>query len=99
MTSKFHNYQSGSVVCSLELLMGGDFEILWSDIILLNYRNKNNIAKNTEDIELLKAIVKELEQKSVEQDEAVSDLKATTESTSINVSLNHRTFMEKCDDF
>ena len=79
--------------------MDGDFEILWSDVILLNYRNKNNIAKNTDDIELLKAIVKELEQKSVEQDESVSDLKATTESTSINVSLNHRTFMEKCDDF
>ena len=83
----------------MELLIGRDFEILWSNVILLYYRNKNNIAKNTEDIELLKAIVKELEQKSVEQDESVSDLKATTESTSINVSLNHRTFMEKCDDF
>ena len=33
------------------------------------YRNKNAIATNTADIELLKQMAKELEQKSVETDE------------------------------
>ena len=43
-------------------------------------------------------MAKELEAKSIETDEIQSDLKATTESTSINVALNHQTVTEKTTD-
>ena len=44
-------------------------------------------------------MAKELEQKSIETDEIQSDLKATTESTAINVALNHQQITEKCEDY
>ena len=57
------------------------------------------MAKNTEDIELLKQMVKELEQKSNETEEQCSDLKATTESCNINIALNHRQVTEVHEDY
>jgi len=73
--------------------------LLYVYTAVIYFRNKQGIAKNTEDIELLKAMVKELEQKSIETDEQVSDLRATTDSTTFNVANNHRTFIEICDDY
>lgn len=39
---------------------------------------------------MLQKMVKELEEKSVYMDNSISDVKSTTESNTLNISLNHK---------
>ena len=45
---------------------------------------------HTDQIALLQKICKELEEKSVYMDNSISDVKSTTESNTLNISLNHK---------
>ncbi len=54
------------------------------------YRNKTGVAQNKDDIDHLKKVCKELEEKSLYIDENLSDLKANMETTNINMTLNHK---------
>ncbi len=45
-------------------------------------------------VEMLFKMVKELEEKSVDMENSISDVKSTTESNTLNISLNHQK-MEK----
>ena len=59
--------------------------------VMLNFnRNRDGVAKNTADIELLKKICKELEQKSQIEETKVSDMNVNIENLIMNVSLQHR---------
>lgn len=46
------------------------------------------MAQHGDDIEMLKKIVKELEEKSNYHDNLISEVKSTTESNTLNISLN-----------
>lgn len=59
-------------------------------LIYFFYRNKVQSNQNKDDIDLLKNICKELEEKSSYIDENLSDLKANMETTNINMTLNHK---------
>lgn len=56
------------------------------------------MAQNKEDIEALKKICKELENKSVYMEEKVSDLNANQESMQVNMTLNQRNTMMMIDE-
>jgi hypothetical protein len=45
---------------------------------------------HSDQIALLQKMVKELEEKSVYTDNSISDVKSTTESNTLNISLNHK---------
>lgn len=62
------------------------------------HRNKEKSLANADEIEKLKQLIKELEAKSVEQEENISELKATTESNAMNISLTNNTLQEKTDE-
>lgn len=61
-------------------------------------RNKENIGKNADDIAMLKKICKELEQKSLQEEEKLSALHIEVENIQMNMSLNHRTVIQITDD-
>ena len=56
------------------------------------------MAKNTADIELLKKICKELEQKSQIEETKVSDMNVNIENLIMNVSLQHRETSSMIED-
>ena len=62
------------------------------------FRNKDGVAQNNVDVELLKKQVAELGEKSNEQENEISDLKANAESANINIGLNKRAADEQFDD-
>lgn len=62
------------------------------------HRNKEKSLANADEIEKLKQLIKELEAKSVEQEENISELKATSESNAMNISLTNNTLQEKTDE-
>ena len=62
------------------------------------FRNKQGVAQNKVDIEQLKLICKELEEKSCHIDEHISEFKANLETTTINISLNNRIFTNTTED-
>jgi hypothetical protein len=53
---------------------------------------------HTEQIALLQKICKELEEKSVYMDNSISDVKSTTESNTLNISLNHKQMEQNNND-
>ena len=62
------------------------------------HRNKEGVAANADEIEKLKRICKELEDKAEEQEATVSDLNARLESTIVNIGLNNKTTRQQLHD-
>lgn len=62
------------------------------------YRNKEGVAKNADEIEKLKAMAKQLEDKTIEHDDKISGLGTDLENIGMNMSLMRREFDEKLDD-
>ena len=56
------------------------------------------MAKNAEEIALLKKITKELEQKSHHDEQRVSDLNVAIENLNMNVSMNNRNVANMLED-
>ena len=64
----------------------------------LVFRNKTDIGKNAEEIALLKKMIKELEEKSQEDETRVSNMNVNVENLNMNVSLQHRTVLGLVED-
>ena len=63
----------------------------WSKFIEQEFhRTVGTVNVHTDQIALLQKICKELEEKSVYMDNSISDVKSTTESNTLNISLNHK---------
>ena len=62
------------------------------------YRNKQGVAKNAEEIELLKRITKELENKSRDDEKKIGENYVNIENMQMNVSLQHRTITGLVED-
>ena len=63
------------------------------------FRNKDACKTNSDDIEKLKQLVKELEAKSVETEEICSELKAESESNGMNIALANNNINDTKEDF
>jgi transcription initiation factor TFIIIB Brf1 subunit/transcription initiation factor TFIIB len=60
--------------------------------VTILFRNDSKLVAHDNDIEYLKRICKELEDKSIGHDNLIADIKATTESNTLNIELNkHQT--------
>ena len=66
---------------------------------IFHYRNKDACKANSDDIEKLKQLVKELEAKSVETEEICSELKAESESNGMNIALANNNINDTKEDF
>ena len=66
---------------------------------IFHYRNKDACKANTDEIEKLKQLIKELEAKSVETEEICSELKAETESHGMNIALANNNINDTKEDF
>lgn len=62
-------------------------------------KNKTEIGATKEEVELLRRMTKELEAKSVEAEGQISELKAQTESVSMNLGLLSRETEDKFEDY
>ena len=62
------------------------------------FRNTSGVAKNTEDIALMKKMISELEKKSLIDEKRVNDLNVTVENVSMNLSMQHRTVINLIED-
>ena len=62
------------------------------------FRNTSGVAKNTEDIALMKKMISELEKKSLIDEKRVNDLNVTVENVSMNLSIQHRTVINLIED-
>ena len=63
-----------------------------------NYRNRQGVAKNADDIAHLKRMCEELNQKSQFDEKRVSDMNVNVENMHMNLSLNHRTVLGLVED-
>ena len=63
-----------------------------------NGRNRDGVAKNAEEIALLKKIARELEQKSKHDEQRVSDMNVAIENLNMNVSLTNRNVANMLED-
>lgn len=61
-------------------------------------RNKDGVAKNAEDIALLKKIAKELEAKANFDENRIDDNSVRIENINMNMTLQHRTVMGCVED-
>ena len=61
-------------------------------------RNKDGVAKNAEDIALLKKIAKELEAKANSDENRIDDNSVRIENINMNMTLQHRTVMGCVED-
>ena len=61
-------------------------------------RNRDGVAKNAEEIALLKKIAKELEKKSGFDETRVDDMSVRIENLQMNISLQNRTVMGCIED-
>ena len=66
--------------------------------MILSRRNKDGVAKNADDIAMLKKIAKELEVKNVADENRVDDMNVRVENLNMNVTLQHRTVMGCVED-
>ena len=64
----------------------------------LVFRNKTNIGKNADEIAHLKKMIKELEEKSSEDETKVSGMNVSIENLNMNVSMQHRTVLGLVED-
>jgi len=62
-------------------------------------KNKHEIGATKEEVELIRRMTKELEAKSIEAETLVSELKAQTESISMNLGLHQRETNDQFEDF
>ena len=65
-------------------------------LTVLLCRNKDGVAKNAEDIALLKKMCHELEQKTIEDEKLISELNINVTNLSMNEKLHYR---EACDNY
>ena len=61
-------------------------------------RNREGVAKNADEIAMLKKISKELDDKSVADEKRTDDLNVRVENLHMNVTLQHRTVMGCVED-
>ena len=54
------------------------------------YRNKQGVADNAKEIDLLKKMVKELEQKTIEDEKMISELNVNVTNLTMNEKLHYR---------
>jgi len=66
------------------------------NVVLMKAVGITNV--HTEQIALLQKICKELEEKSVYMENSISDVKSTTESNTLNISLNHKQMEQNNND-
>ena len=66
---------------------------------IFHYRNKDACKANSDDIEKLKQLIKELEAKSVETEEICSELKAESETNGMNIALANNNISDTKEDF
>lgn len=61
-------------------------------------RNKTGVANNADEIEKLKKICKELEQKTINNDNKISDMNVELENLNMNIKLSIRELNDSFED-
>ena len=64
----------------------------------MSIRNKEGVAKNSDEIEKLKKICKELEQKTINNDNKISDMNVEMENLNMNIKLSMRELSDNLED-